>query len=138
MFPLIRTNLSVTGVFSTMHNFTLTYKTVANQISNPRDLEANLLLHAASRLRAVEKGWDVDKTVLDEALLYNRKLWTISLSSATDSDNPLPANIRQNVGNLGLFVINQTLSILATPRPEPLGSLISISRELATGLLRRA
>jgi flagellar biosynthesis activator protein FlaF len=121
-----------------MHNFTQAYKTVANRISNPREIEANLLLHAASRLRTVQDSWDDHKASLGEALLYNRKLWTILLGTVTDSDNPLPANIRQNVANLGIFVINQTLSILANPRPEPLGPLININRELAAGLLGRA
>jgi flagellar biosynthesis activator protein FlaF len=121
-----------------LQRFTKAYRTVANQISNPREIEANLLLHAASRLRAVVDGWDVTKADLNEALLYNRKLWTIILGSVTASDNPLPSNIRQNVANLGIFVINQTLSTLANPRPEPLGSLININRELAAGLLGRA
>jgi flagellar protein FlaF len=46
--------------------------------------------------------------------------------------------VRQNIANLGLFVFNHTLAILADPRPETLGSLISINRELAAGLLGRA
>ena len=70
--------------------------------------------------------------------MYNRKLWTIFLTSVTSAENPLPVEIRQNVANLGLFVMKQTLSIMASPRPEPLGSLISINRELASGLTGRA
>jgi flagellar protein FlaF len=50
----------------------------------------------------------------------------------------LPAPIRQNVANLGLFVFNHTLAIQADPKPESLGSLININRELAAGLLGRA
>ena len=45
--------------------------------------------------------------------------------------------IRQNVANLGLFVMNQTLSLMAEPQREKLGALISINRELAAGLLGR-
>jgi len=97
-----------------------------------------LLLKAASRLQAVKDGWEGSKPQLDGALLYNRKLWTIFMTSVTSEENPLPTEIRQNVANLGLFVMKQTLSALANPRPEQLNSLININRELASGLLGRA
>jgi flagellar biosynthesis activator protein FlaF len=83
----------------------------------------------------VQDGWEKTRPDLDEALLYNRKLWTIFLSSVTDAENPLPAEIRQNVANLGLFVMNQTLSVMTDPQPDRLNSLISINREVAAGLL---
>ena len=114
------------------------YGTVARQIANPRELEADLLLRAASRLQAVKDGWDGTKGQLGDAVLYNRKLWTIFLTSVTGPDNPLPTEIRQNVANLGLFVMKQTLAVLANPRPEPLSSLININCELAAGLVGRA
>jgi len=41
------------------------------------------------------------------------------------------------VANLGLFVMNQTLALTAEPKPEKLGTLININRELAAGLLGR-
>jgi flagellar protein FlaF len=101
-------------------------------------LEANLLLQAASRLQAVHDTWGKNKAQLDEALLYNRKLWTVFLTTATDNANPLPPEIRQNVANIGIFVMNQTLATISDPRPEQLASLIKINRELAAGLLGRA
>ena len=60
------------------------------------------------------------------------------LSEMTDVANPLPREVRQNVANLGLFVMNHTVSVLSDPRPEQLHSLIGINRELAAGLLGRA
>jgi flagellar protein FlaF len=114
------------------------YGSVAKQIVNPRELEADLLLKAAARLQAVLDGWDRKKPELDDALLYNRKLWSIFLTSVTSTEHPLPVAIRQNVANLGLFVMNQTVSMMSNPRREPLGSLININRELAAGLLGRA
>ena len=71
---------------------------------------------------------------LDDALLYNRQLWMIFIDSITSVDNPLPVAIRQNVANLGVFVFNQTISMLANPKPEHLTPLININRELAAGL----
>ena len=113
------------------------YGAVARQIANPRELEANLLLKAASRLQAIRDAWDRKQGDLNDALLYNRKLWTIFTTSVTQDDSPLPREIRQNVANLGLFVFKQTLALMAEPRPEKLGTLININRELAAGLLAR-
>jgi flagellar protein FlaF len=117
-----------------MQHATQAYGMVARQIANPRELEADLLLKAASRLQAVKDGWDRTKADLGDALLYNRKLWTIFLTSVTSSENSLPTDIQQNVANLGLFVIKQTLSTLADPRPDRLNCLININCQLAAGL----
>jgi flagellar protein FlaF len=121
-----------------MHDAAQVYRKVAKTVGNPRAIEANLLLHAASRLQALQDPWEGKTPDLDDALLYNRKLWTIFLTSVTNSENPLPAEIRQNVANLGLFVIKKTMSILIDPRPDKLGSLIGINRDVAFGLLGRA
>ena len=114
---------------------TQTYKNVARQISNPRELEAALLLQAAARLQSAHDCWGNNKAQLDEALLYNRKLWSIFLTEMTDGNNPMPKEVRQNVANLGLFVMNHTVTVMNDPRPERLSSLININRELAAGLL---
>ena len=121
-----------------MHNAAQAYGKVAKQTSSPRDLEANLLLRAAARLQAASDGWDNGREQIDEALLYNRKLWSIFLTTVTRQDNPLPQQVRQNVANLGVFVMNQTMSIMTEPKREKLGALININRELAAGLMGRA
>ena len=121
-----------------MQNAAKTSGSIAEQTASPRELEADLLLQAASCLQAAQDGWDKTKPDLDQALLYNRKLWIIILSSVTSAENPLPTDIRQNFANLGLFVMNQTLSLISNPRPEALNSLITINRELAAGLRGQA
>jgi len=93
-----------------------------------------LLLQAASRLQTIQESWDARRPDLDDALLYNRKLWSIFLSSVTGENNLLPAEIRQNVANLGLFVMKKTMEVMTDPRPAELSSLISINRQLAAGL----
>ena len=113
------------------------YGAVAKQIVNPRELEADLLLKAASRLQSIYDAWERGAPGLNDALLYNRKLWSIFLTSVTSSDHPLPVGIRQNVANLGLFVMNQTVAMMTNPRRERLNPLISINKELAAGLLGR-
>ncbi len=121
-----------------MQNAAQTYKNVGRQISNPRELEATLLLQAAARLQSVHDSWDENRAQLDEALLYNRKLWAVFLSEMTDANNPMPKNVRQNVANIGLFVMNHTVTAMTDPNPVHLDSLISINREIAAGLLARA
>jgi flagellar protein FlaF len=113
------------------------YGNVAKQIANPRDLEANLLLEAASRLQAVRDDWNGKSKNLDTALRYNRRLWTVFVTAVTSTDNPLPPETRQNVANLGLFVLKQTMALIGDPKPDQLGSLININREVAGGLLAR-
>lgn len=112
------------------------YGKVAKQTSSPREMEADLLLKAAARLQAVRDSWG-DRDQIDEALLYNRKLWSIFLTSVTRADNPLPDLVRQNVANLGVFVMNQTIALVSEPQREKLGTLININRELAAGLMGR-
>jgi flagellar protein FlaF len=114
------------------------YGQVAKQIASPRKLEANLLLQAAARLQAVRDAASRDSAEFDGALRFNRKLWSVFLATVTNPENPLPPAIRQNVANLGLFVMNRTVSLLQDPQREQLPSLININRELAAGLLGRA
>jgi flagellar protein FlaF len=113
---------------------TQAYRAVAKEIASPRELEANLLLKAAARLQAVIDSWDQNRSDLDAALLYNRKLWMIFLNSAMSDDNPLPLEIRQNVANLGMFIMSQTIAVTSNPQVAIVRSLVTINRELAAGL----
>jgi len=117
-----------------MNRASQAYGSVANQTSNPREFEANLLLDAASRLQAAK---DTAGASLNNALDYNRKLWTLLISAVSKDENPLDKSIRQNVANLGLFVCKQTISAQIDPKPDNLMPLININRELAAGLLAR-
>ena len=120
-----------------MQNAAQAHAMVTTPIVDPRALEADLLLKAAARLEAVHDGWESRRSELDGALIYNRKLWAIFLTSVTSSEHPLPVDIRQNVANLGLFVMNQTASMLQEPKRAQVAALININRELAAGLLGR-
>jgi flagellar biosynthesis activator protein FlaF len=122
-----------------MHNNAAqVYGNVSKEISSARDLEANLLLRSAARIQSIRDGWEGRKAELNDALLFNRRLWTIFLDSIMREDNPLPAEIRRNVVSLGVFVINRTIKLTGEPKPEGLNTLININRELAAGLLGHA
>jgi flagellar biosynthesis activator protein FlaF len=121
-----------------MRNAAQIYGKVAKETASPRELEANLLLRAAARFQSVKDSGAENDKEFDDALMFNRKLWSIFLTSVTQPDNPLPASIRQNIANLGLFVMSHTVVLSAEKRRDGLTSLISINRELAAGLLGRA
>lgn len=113
------------------------YQQMGQQTVAPRDLEANLLSKAASRFQRIRNDWDGLNHELSEALLFNRKLWSVFLSSAIDEESQLPLELRQQVANLGVFVMCQTMELQVLPQAEKLDALININRELASGLRER-
>ncbi len=121
-----------------MQNAAQAYGKVATQTSSPRELEADLLLRAAAQLQAVVDKWDGTKSdAYYNALTYNRRLWVILFSAVTAADNPLPAETRQNVGNLGLFVFNETIELTSAADRKRVEALVNINRQVASGLLGR-
>jgi len=122
-----------------MHNLaTQTYQRTGQATANPRELEASLLLKAARQLQAAQDNWTGDAAALREALMFNRRLWTILSTSVTDTSNPLPAQIKQNIGNLAVFIFNHTVELGLVPAPERLNPLIQINKLIAEGLRGQA
>lgn len=119
-----------------MHQYgAAAYQTTAKTVESPRDREAALLMRSASTLQGLREGWPNDFEELKAGLTFNRKLWTIFMSSVTRDDNPLPAAVRQNIANLGMYILNETREILLEPSaPGRLDPLININRQLAAGL----
>lgn len=109
-------------------------KTARTGISQ-RQLEGQLLLKAANRLKAVQDNWETDRSDLDEAIIYNRKLWTVLVTSATEEDNPLDRELKVNIANIAIFIFNRSLDIITDTRPEQLDALININRTIAQGLM---
>ena len=113
------------------------YARVANTTSSPRDIEAQALLLAANKLQAVMNNVDATYTQMSEALIFNRKLWTIFLSEAQREENPNSLDVRQNIANLGVFVLSQTAALQISPQREHIKPLIEINRNIAAGLSGR-
>ena len=115
------------------------YAKTATETATPRQLEANLLLNAAAKLQAVRDSWrDKKPAGLNDAVLYNRRLWTVFIDAVIRDDNHLPVEVRSNIANIGTFVLGETFSLMTKPRPEHLTSLIKINRRIAAGLHRGA
>lgn len=111
------------------------YAEIAKQTASPRELEASLLLKAAAKLQAVQESWNGKKpSGLDDALLYNRRLWTVFIDAVMRDDNKLPKPVCQNLTSLGMRVMSDTFALMTKPRPEHLTTLIDINRGIAAGL----
>ena len=65
---------------------------------------------------------------------FNRRLWTVFMSSVSDPANPLPHDVRENVANLGIFIAKHMLALQIEPAAKKLDVLININRQLAAGL----
>jgi flagellar protein FlaF len=113
---------------------TKAYAAVAKETASPRELESLLLLKAAFKLQSVYDGWTDQPHGLDDAVIYNRRLWTVFLDAVCDETSQLPVLVRQNIANIGIFVMTETFSLMSNPKPSQLVPLININRELAAGL----
>ncbi|HEX3502042.1 MAG TPA: flagellar biosynthesis regulator FlaF [Xanthobacteraceae bacterium] len=110
------------------------YAKATVETASPRALEANLLLQAAAKLQAVHDSWSDKPRGLDDALLYNRRLWTIFIDAVSNDSNKLPKETRDNIKRLGIYVMAETFSLMTKPKPEHLQAIIKINRGLAAGL----
>jgi len=113
------------------------YHQTTKVVETPRERESALLMKAAASLQRIKDEWETSTAEeLRSALGFNRKLWTIFMSAVTQEDNPLPREIRQNIANLGMFVMNQTREILyeGQPTPDQITVLVQLNRQIAAGL----
>jgi flagellar biosynthesis activator protein FlaF len=117
-----------------MSNPALAYAKTAQQTLQGRALEAHVLLKSAARLQGIKDSWPTREHELQDALLANRKIWTVFVTAMSSEDCKLPNLIRSNIVNLGMFVFNRTLQMAIDARPEQLSALIDINRNLAAGL----
>jgi flagellar protein FlaF len=121
-----------------MSNAAQAYARTSYTTSSPREIEAQALLKAARQLQEVQTNWAGPGKAMENALLFNRRLWTIFMSAATQpSDNPQPVEVRQNIANIGVFVMKQTVDMQMYPDPAKLKSLIDINCNIAAGLAGR-
>jgi flagellar protein FlaF len=114
------------------------YARVASTTASPRDIEAQTLLKAANKLQEAINNADPLSDQTRQALLYNRKLWTIFLSEAMREGNPQPLDVRQKIANIAVFVLSQTSALQLSPQFDHFQPLIEINRNIAAGLSGRA
>ncbi len=120
-----------------MSNAAQAYARTSQTTSSPREIEAQALLKAARQLQEVQTNWAGPGQAMHNALLFNRRLWSIFMSAAQADENPQPIEVRQNIANIGVFVMKQTVDMQLNPDPAKLKSLIDINCNLAAGLSGR-
>ena len=104
--------------------------------TDPRSTEAWALSEASRRLVVASKTDDGGKS-LREALILNQRLWTIFQSSVTETDCPLPMEIRENVLALSSMVDRQILLRLGDLDGSKLQPILDINRCVAEGLAQK-
>ncbi len=112
------------------------YKQTIKATISGRELEAAVLTKAARLLKDCEECWGDEShdRRLDEALKFNRKIWTIFQDQLARDDNPLPVEIRKNILQLSLFMDNRAIEVMAYPEQDKLKIMIDINLNLAAGL----
>ena len=114
------------------------YARIATTTAAPREIEAQALFKAANQLQDVVNNGGCDYARTNDALIFNRKLWSIFMSDALRDENPQPLDVRQKIANIGVFVLTQTAALQLNPQIDQFKALIEINRNLAAGLSGRA
>lgn len=114
---------------------------VKTTTTNQRELEGQLLIKYAQKMRALQDNWDdISHGDLDDVLSNNRKLWTLFYDTAIEEkegDQGRPDDLRKNIIALSEYIFNRTIKTLAAPEKNKLDILIDINKEIAAGLLAR-
>src|SRR6266581_7471398 len=103
-----------------MSNAAQAYARTSHTTSSPREIEAQALLKAARQLQEVQTNWAGPDRAMHNALLFNRRLWSIFMSAVETNENPQPLEIRQEIANIGVFVMKQTVDMQINPDPSKL------------------
>ncbi|MCU0842009.1 MAG: flagellar biosynthesis regulator FlaF [Thiobacillaceae bacterium] len=112
------------------------YQEVEKSSLSGRDLEASVLTKATQMLLQVQQNWgapDRDQQ-LEEALLFNQRLWSLFQAEVSSPDNPLPPEIKTNILVLSSLVDKRIFDVIAYPDPAKLNLIININRNIAAGL----
>jgi flagellar biosynthesis activator protein FlaF len=112
------------------------YRTVQKITSSDREIEALVLTRAAQKLAEVQNNWDAPDRdeMLDEALRYNQRIWSIFQGELLKQDNPLPRQLRSDILSLSAFIDRRIFEVMAFPDPEKLKVIVRINLNIAAGL----
>ena len=119
-----------------LQNAVKAYQSVDKETMSGRETEARVLTQAAMKLIDCQKNWDTPdrNRLLDAALKYNQKIWSIFQVEVSKTDNPLPIQIKQNILHLSRFIDQRIFDIMAFPDAKKLNILIRINQNIAAGL----
>jgi flagellar biosynthesis activator protein FlaF len=112
------------------------YEKVSTMTMPGREIEAAILTKAARKLKACQEHWNsADRdNMLDEALKFNQRIWSIFQNELSREDNPLPQKLRSDIIRLSTFIDRRIFETMAEPSADKLSIIIDISNNLAAGL----
>lgn len=112
------------------------YQSVDKTTASGRDLEAAALTKGALLLAEAQQKWDSPEReqLLEAALTYNQRLWSLFQTELTEPNNPLPEEVKTNLLVLSALVDKRIFEVMAYPAPEKLNLVININRNIAAGL----
>ncbi len=112
------------------------YKQTIKTTLTGKELEAHVLSKAALLLKECQEKWNDEGHFnrLDEALVFNQRIWTIFQDELIREDNPLPAELRGDILKLSVFIDKRIVEIMQDPAPEKLEIVININLNIAAGL----
>ncbi|KZL21361.1 flagellar biosynthesis regulatory protein FlaF [Pseudovibrio axinellae] len=92
-------------------------------------------MKAAARLAVLQRKWDtVTREERNDALIFNRTLWTVFVTDVTSETSQHPLELQNNIANLALFIFNRTVEMMGGAEPKALETMININKSLAAGL----
>jgi flagellar biosynthesis activator protein FlaF len=112
------------------------YESVSKMTMSGRDIEAAVLTKAARKLKVCQDRWDTAERdeMLEDALKFNQRIWSIFQSELSAEDNPLPKKMRLGILRLSAFIDKRIFETMAEPSPDKLNIIIDINNNLASGL----
>jgi flagellar biosynthesis activator protein FlaF len=119
-----------------LQNAVRSYQAVDNKTMSGRETEARVLTQGALKLIDCQNNWDAPdrKQRLDKALRYNQRIWSIFQAELAKPENPLPAQIKNNVLLLSRFIDRRIFDTMAFPEKQKLNIIIKINQNIAAGL----
>jgi flagellar biosynthesis activator protein FlaF len=112
------------------------YDSVSKMTMSGREIEAAVLTKAARKLKVCQDRWDTAERdeILEDALKFNQRIWSIFQSELSAEDNPLPKKMRLGILRLSAFIDKRIFETMAEPSPDKLNIIIDINNNLASGL----
>ena len=114
------------------------YQKVHKMTMSGREVEAEVLTKAALKLKYCQDHWDDPNRdeILDEALKFNQRIWSIFQGELSSDNNPLPQKLRLDIIRLSTFIDRRIFETIAEPSSDKLNIIIEINNNLAAGLRR--
>lgn len=108
------------------------YRSVVQQVENPREAEYRLFGQVTRALMEAAKVPKEDHATRIDALDWNKRLWSVLATDCSDSQNGLPVSLRAGIISLSLWVARYSSAVMAGD--EDFQALIDVNRMIMQGL----